>query len=432
MSEIDRAATPAKQTRLRPPFNRGRFVVLLMVCGIAIVGGARYVHERLAELPELRVVKVEHRDLRLTIRATGTVEPEEIVEVGAGVPGKIVEFGPDLAVPDAAIDVGSCTTRGAVLAQIDRELYEVEVQKAHAAWRLAEAEVGRLETQLKQCARDFERAQRLKDTNSQSEFDKVETAHGAAVAELAIGRARLEQAVAAAKQAEINLDRTTIRAPIDGVVIDRRANLGQNVGESHSGLFLLAKNLDSMRVRTTVNETDIGKVSIGQPVTFTVDSHRDRPLSGRVEKILLNAKLQGNFVTYDVLVAVDGPTTMLMPHMTADVEFETAKRERAWLVPSSSLTWQPDRELIAPAFANIETSPEPNSEAEAFKQGDSAVVWVPAAGGRVQPLAVRVGIDDGVLTEVVGEGFHEEMPVVVGVVKKTTIARIIPSVKTFR
>ena len=129
----------------------------------------------------------------------------------------------------------------------------------------------------------------------------------AAVAELAIGRARVEQAMAAAKQAEINLDRTTIRAPIDGVIIDRRANLGQNVAAGISGLFLLARNLDSMRIRTSVNETDIGKISVGQPVTFTVDSHRDRQLTGRVEKILLNAKLQGNFVTYDVFVVIDGP-----------------------------------------------------------------------------------------------------------------------------
>ncbi len=432
MSGTDRQATTMKNVKRRPRSAGRRVALLLALCGAATFCGARYVHHRLAELPELRVVKVEHRDLRLTIRATGTVEPEEIVEVGAGVPGKIVEFGPDSAVPGASVDVGSRTTRGAVLAQIDRELYEVEVQKAHAAWRLAEAEVGRLETQRKHCARDLERAERLKNTNSQSEFDKVEAAHGAAVAESAIGRARLEQAIAAAKQAEINLERTTIRAPIDGVVIDRRANLGQNVGEAPSGLFLLAKNLDSMRVRTTVNETDIGKVSIGQPVTFTVDSHRDRPLTGRVEKILLNAKLQGNFVTYDVLVAVDGPTTMLMPHMTADVEFETAKRERAWLVPNSSLMWRPDRELIAPAFTDVAKSPESNQEVETFKQGDRAVVWVPAADGRVRPLAVRVGIDDGVLTEIVGEGFTEEMPVVVGVIKKTTIARIIPSVKTFR
>ena len=180
-------------------------------------------------------------------------------------------------------------------------------------------------------SRELQRAERLRATNSQSEFDKIETAHEAAVAELAIGRARVEQAMAAAKQAEINLDRTTIRAPIDGVIIDRRANLGQNVAAGISGLFLLARNLDSMRIRTSVNETDIGKISVGQPVTFTVDSHRDRQLTGRVEKILLNAKLQGNFVTYDVFVVIDGPTTMLMPHMTADVEFETAKREQAWL-----------------------------------------------------------------------------------------------------
>lgn len=405
------------------------FSVLLLVVAVT---GVQYMRARLAELPELRTVKLERRDLRITIRATGTIEPEEIIEVGAVVSGKIIEIGRDGADGDKSIDVGSRVKQGDVLVQLDHELLQVEVQKAHAAWRLAEAEVGRLETQLKQSTRELQRAERLRTTNSQSEFDKVESVHEAAVADMAIGRARLEQAIAAAKQAEINLARATIHAPIDGVVIDRRANLGQNVAAGASGLFLLARSLDTMRIRTSVNETDIGKISVGQPVAFTVDSHRDRTLTGRVEKILMNAKLQGNFVTYDVFVAIDGSTSMLMPHMTADVEFETDKREKAWLVPTSSLGWQPDREQIDESTEISELNAMRDDESELPKQGDEAIVWVPTHDGRVQPLAVRVGIDDGVSTEVIGENLQEELPVVVGVVKKTVLARIIPSVKTFR
>jgi HlyD family secretion protein len=424
--------TPAKDQPRGRLGRRGFWLIISLLLGSTVAGGVHYARIRLAELPELRTVKLERRDLRITIRATGTIEPEEIVEVGAGVSGKIVEIGKDGAASGKSVDVGSHLKQGEVLAQLDHDLYEVEVQKAHASWRLAEAEIGRLETQLKQYSRELQRAERLRTTNSQSEFDKIETAHEAAVAELAIGRARVEQAMAAAKQAEINLDRTTIRAPIDGVIIDRRANLGQNVAAGISGLFLLARNLDSMRIRTSVNETDIGKISVGQPVTFTVDSHRDRKLTGRVEKILLNAKLQGNFVTYDVFVVIDGPTTMLMPHMTADVEFETAKRERAWLVPTSSFGWQPQQEQIDTAVAEITLPSNRTEENELPKQGDEAIVWVPSGNGRVQPLSVRVGIDDGVSAEIVGDGLQEEMPVVVGVVKKTVLARIIPSVKTFR
>lgn len=428
----DRCATNRARQRLRRGrIGRKMLVFLLLLSGVT-AWAVQHVRHSLAQLPELRTVNLEQRDLRITIRATGTVEPDEIVEVGAGVSGKITAFGTDSQNAAKPIDVGSRVAKDAVLVQLDSELYEVELQKAHAAWRLAEAEVGRLETQLKHCTRDFERAQRLRDTNSQSEFEKIESLYESAVAESAIGRARLEQAVAAAKQAEINLQRATIRAPIDGVVIDRRANLGQHVGAGVTGLFLLARNLDALRIRTSVNETDVGKIAIGRPVTFTVDAHRDRRLTGRVERILLNAKLQGNFVTYDVLVSIDGSTDWLLPHMTADVEFETAKSEQAWLVPSSSLGWRPDRELVDPAFANVELPPESAETAPQPKQGAPAVVWIPAADGRVQPLTVRVGIDDGVSTEIVGDGFRDGMPIVVGVVKKTALSRIIPSVKTFR
>jgi len=418
--------------RRRSRFTRRWVIAFLVVMAGSAALGTSYVRDRMAELPELRSVKMERGDLRITVKATGTVEPEEVVEVGATVSGRIVEFGKDGDRDNKPMDVGSRVAKNCVLAQLDRETYEVELQKAQAARRLAEADVGRLATQLTQAARDLDRARRLRSTNSRSDFDKVVTAHEAAGAELAIGQARLEQSIAAVRQAEINLDRTTIRSPIDGVVIDRRANLGQNVGAGTSGLFLLATNLDGMRIRASVGETDIGKVAVGQPVTFTVDSHRDRTMTGRVEKILLNARLHGNFVTYDVLVAVDGPTTMLLPHMTADVEFETVKRERAWLVPASSLGWWPSKEQIVPAFADVKRPAESDETQNGPGEEDAAVVWVPVGNDRVRPLSVRVGIDDGVLTEVVGGGFREELPVVVGIVKETTLARIIPSVKTLR
>ena len=422
------SVTPRRGSR----FNRRWAIVFLVVMGGSAALTIRYARDRMSALPELRTVKMQRRDLRITVRATGTVEPEEIVEVGATVSGKVVDFGIDVDYPNKPVDVGSRVSRDCVLLQIDRQIYEVELQKARASRRLAEADVDRLATQLKQATRDLERAQRLWNTNSQSDFDKIVTVHEAAGAELAIGHARLEQAIATARRAEIDLERTTVCSPIDGVVIDRRANLGQNVGASTSGLFLLAKSLDEMRIRTSVSETDIGKVLVGQPVTFTVDAHRERTMTGRVEKVLLNARVDGNFVTYDVLVTVDGPTTMLLPHMTADVEFETVKREQAWLVPTNSLVWWPSTEQIVPAFAAVTRSPAVDETQDGPKEGDDAVVWVPVGNDRVRPLSVRVGTDDGVLSEVVGEGFQVELPVVVGTVKKTTLARIIPSVKTLR
>ena len=429
MTEGCRALPPDTARSRR--FHRQWVLVVLATLSGAAMWSFVYVRDRMAELPELRTVSIERGDLRLTVKATGTVEPEDIVEVGATVAGKIVEFASD-ADSQEPIDVGSRVAKNCALLQLDRQLYEVELQKAQAARRLVEAELGRLTTQLNQATREWERAERLRGTNSQSDFDKIVTAREAAAAELAVGRARLERAIAEERQAEINLEKTTIRSPIDGVVLDRRANLGQNVGAGSSGLFLLTTQLDQLRIRATVSETDVGKVRIGQPVTFTVDAHRDRTMTGRVKKIFLNARLHGNFVTYDVLIAADSPTTTLLPHMTADVEFETVKREQAWLVPSSSLGWWPSPEQIAPAYADI-TRPIASAESQTGNSaGEAAVIWVPTDNDQVRPMPIRVGINDGMLAEVVGEGFREELPVVVGTVKKTALARIIPSVKTIR
>ena len=404
------------------------FVFFIVFCGMF---ATHFVRKRLAVLPELRTVNIERRDLRLTVGTTGTIEPKEIVEIGATVTGQILRLGDDPNDSNKTVDVGTRVHVGTVLVQLDNELHNTAREKTVAARALAEAEVGRLRTQLEQAHRNLERAERVRSTNSESEFDKIYTAHAMAKSELAIGMARLAQAVADAKQAEITFTRTTIRSPIDGVVIDRRANIGQSVSPSSPAMFLIAKDIDRMRVRASVSETDISKVYVGQPVTFKVDAYRDQSITGRVERIQLNARMQGNFVTYDVLVGIDPGTTELLPNMTADVEFEVVLRTNAWLVPSSALQWRPSPNQIDP-----ETSRLPDAIARAegkqIGEGQDAVIWSPVGRGMVRPIPVRVGIDDGVLTEVITEQIPEKMPVVVGNVKRTTLARIIPSAKTVR
>jgi len=390
----------------------------------------KHIRERISRLPELRTVQVERRDLRITVGTTGTIEPEEIVEVGAGVAGKILQFGEDPDTPKKTVDVGSRVAKGAVLFQLERELYEIAREKALAALTLAEAEVGRLRTQLEQAKRNLERAQRLRSTNSESDFDNIATAYEMAESGLEVGLARLAQAKAEAKQAEITLLKTTIRSPIDGVVIDRRANIGQHVLPAGPGLFLIAKDLTRMRIRASVSETDIGKIFPGQPVTFTVDAHRDQPMKGRVEKIQLNARMQGNFVTYDVFVTIEPSETELLPHMTADVEFEVIRRDNAWLVPIGALGWWPKPEQIA-CSSSTPDRPAHMADEDQQLEGEDGIVWAPAGRGLVRPVPVRIGIDDGVLTEVAGEGIRENMPVVVGNVKRTTLARVIPGARKF-
>jgi HlyD family secretion protein len=424
---MDATSTPPFYKLTRRRFGTACFVAAVCATGLFV----NYARDRLAALPELRTVKMQHRNLRLAIGTIGTIEPAEVVEVGALVSGTIIGFAEDPTRSLKPIEVGTRVAKGTTLARLDPQLYQVELRKAQAAERLSAAEVGRLETQLQQAKRDLERAQRLRATNSESVFDEVVTAYETAQADLAISQARREQASSEVQQAEVNLARTTISSPIAGIVIDSRVNLGQNVNPSNSGLFLLAHDLDHMQIRASVSETDIGKVHQGQPVSFTVDSHGERVFSGQVDRILLNARVQSNFVTYDVLIAITGTTEMLLPHMTADVEFEIEQRQNAWLVPGESLRWWPSDEQIADSTER--TAPaEGATDLPAPQEGDRAHVWVPTGDGRVRSIRVRVGIDDGVQTEVIGDGFRDEMPVVVGTIRETTLARIIPSVKTLR
>ncbi|QDT07292.1 Macrolide export protein MacA [Rubripirellula lacrimiformis] len=398
-------------------------------CLLSAVIAVRLFSQR-NELPELRTVNVERRDLVITVGTTGTIEPNEIVQVGPDVAGKIVSFGVDTRDPDKSIGVGSRVAKGTVLFQLDTQQYEIGLQRAVAAHRLAAADLVRLEAQSLQAQRNLDRANRLRSTNSQSVYDEIVTANEMATALLAVGKAKLDQADAEVHHAKVSLENTNIRSPIDGIVIDRRANLGQYVSVGHPGLFLLAEDLDQMRIRASVSESDIGKVKLGQSVTFTVDAHRDQVMTGRVKEILLNARMHGNFVTYDVIVAINPTQLNLLPHMTTDVEFEIIKHEKAWVVPTGALQWWPGSEQMEHSVARDAASS--SDESNPPTQGDNAYVWVPSENGKVRAVPVRVGIDDGVQTEVIGAEFESESPVVVGEVKRTTLARIIPTVKTLR
>ncbi|WDQ17783.1 efflux RND transporter periplasmic adaptor subunit [Rhodopirellula sp. P2] len=403
--------------------------MLAVGCLLFAAIGLRLFSQR-NELPELRTVDVERRDLVITVGTTGTIEPDEVVQVGPDVAGKIVRFGIDSRDPNKPLGVGSRVAKGTVLFQLDTQQYEIGLEKAHAAYRLAAADLVRLEAQHQQSQRNLDRANRLRSTNSQSVYDEIVTANEMATAMLAVGQAKLEEAEAEVHHAQVSLENTNIRSPIDGIVIDRRANLGQYVSVGHPGLFLLAKDLDQMQIRASVSESDIGKVKQGQPVTFAVDAHRDQVMTGHVKEILLNARMHGNFVTYDVIVAIDPTDLNLLPHMTTDVEFEITKREQAWLVPTGALQWWPESEQMEQSIATDLISPSDDSNGPG--QGDTAYVWVPAEDGKVRPISVLVGIDDGVQTEVIGTGLAPDSPVVVGEVKRTTLARIIPKVKTLR
>ncbi len=379
-----------------------------------------------------RSIPVKRGDLVATIGATGTVEPEEVIDVGAQVAGRILSFGKDLA--GKPIDYGSAVGEGTILAQIDDALYSADVaqtkaqlDQARAGVLRAEADLGQLQAKLFQAERDWKRAQKLgpSDALSQSDFDGAQSANDIAKANLAVGKAALAQATNAVSQAEAtlrkaqqNLDYCTIKSPVKGVIIDRRVNIGQTVVASLNApsLFLLAKDLKRMQVWVAVNEADIGKIHPGQPVTFTLDAYPGETFRGEVGKVRLNATMTQNVVTYTVEVITDNSSGKLLPYLTANVKFLLDSRNGVLLVPNAALRWIPLPELVASEYRDTASKGRKGSSASAEsgrQESGRGVVWV-QEGSFVRPVPVEVGLSDGTASEVQSDQLMEEMKVVVG------------------
>jgi HlyD family secretion protein len=257
-----------------------------------------------------------------TVTANGTVQPEDVYEVGAQVAGIIKERG---------VDYGTVVKPGSMLVKLDPTLYEAEVEQAKANLQRAEANLKLAKAKAVLAKREVERTKkRVEDKTA----DGLDVEVGRAALDLAdlnvqVEEAALAQSKAALQRAQLNLDYTTIRSPIDGVIIDRRITVGQTVLPNLEGpsLFLIAKDLKKMDVWVSVPETDIAKVTVGQAASFTVDAHPKETFKGKVTQIRLNGNTDvKDRVTYTVTVATDNTDGKLLPSMTARVSIEVKEK----------------------------------------------------------------------------------------------------------
>lgn len=422
-------------------FLRKKTVLLVLVVGLGGAAVAWYFSSADRNRTLFRTAPVKRGDLLASISATGTVEPEELVDVGAQVAGQINSFGKDKN--GRIIDYGSVVEAGTVLAQIDDSLYAADVaqadarlQEAMAGVKRAEADLAQLKAKLYQATRDWERAKSLGPSEALAEvsYDAYQTAYESAQANVALGEAAIMQARSAVAQAQASLQRAqrnlsycTITSPVKGVIIDRRVNIGQTVVSSLNApsLFLIAKDLTRMQVWVSVNEADIGNIRPGQAATFTVDAYPGEVFRGEVGKIRLNATMTQNVVTYTVEVTTDNTSGRLFPYLTANVEFELGRRSKVLLVPNAALRWAPRPEQVAPkywgktesAFAHGGSGEGERASADAVasdsEKGRQRFVWV-EDGSFLRPIGARVGLSDGTMTEVEGDELKEGLEVVVG------------------
>ena len=447
-----------------------KYILLLLV--VAIGGGVFYYTKylRAEQVPNFRVSEAEKGDLLVTISATGTLEPEEVVDVGAQVMGRIKELGPDSRggsnpkYTDKHVDYNSIVKKGDLLAQIDPALFQATYDQARASQARAEADLLQAEARLAQTKAEYERASRLREINlassstlgrlsgsmpspktikgiSDADYIMAKANYEVAVASVNVTKASVEQAKATVFSAKTNLDYTTISSPVDGTIIDRRVNMGQTVVASLNApsLFLIAQDLRRMEIWTAVNEADIGQLKIGMPVSFTVDAFPNETFRGEIAEIRLNAEMQNHVVVYRVIVSTPNDDLKLLPYLSAHVRFEIDRRDDVLLVPNAALRYTPREELVmaAPSSRRVDRTADVDGEKtddetqvltadasadDAADQPEADVaeheaparrVWV-RQGNRVYPIDVRVGVTDGSMTEIVGGDLEPGMQIVLG------------------
>ena len=337
-------------------------ILAVLVAVVIVVGGVvLYVKYRNADPPPaFRTVPVKKGDLVALVSATGTLEPQETVDVGSQVTGPIAERGKDPKDPSKLIDYDSEVEKGDLLVKVDDTVYQAQKDQADANLAHAKADLGQLQAHLVQCEAEWKRADALrpKKAIADTDYDLDVANYKAAVANLKVGEATVKQNEAALKMAVRNLAYCTITSPVKGVIIDRRVNVGQTVvsAMSVSSLFLIAKDLTRMQVWASVNEADIGRIRKGMPVMYTVDAYPNETFNGTVYQIRMNATMNQNVVTYTVVVDTANPDLRLYPYLTANVSFQVERRDNVLKVPNGALRWKPRPQMVAPEYRDMLTS----------------------------------------------------------------------------
>jgi HlyD family secretion protein len=425
---------------------------------------------------QYRTAPVERGDIDATISATGNPNAVITVQVGSQISGNIKAL---------YADFNTRVKKGQVVARIDPEIFEAKLSQAKANLdnakasvlnaramlqkteadvanarasietakaNVAKAKVGVLDAQVKLKSRinlfkeggisaeERDSAQAAYDSNLASRdaaeaqeeaahhgLRAAQAQHDVAKAQLAAAEAQVKQHEAAVRQAQVDLDHTYIRAPVDGVVVSRNVDVGQTVAASLQAptLFLIAQDLTKMQVDTNVDEADVGRVRVGQDATFTVDAFPGETFRGKVTQIRQAPINVQNVITYNVVVAVPNPDLKLFPGMTANVKILVERREQVLKIPNAALRFRPasPKGQAGQVSGDVAVRPAASAPAGRGRAGPGAdqragatqTIWTLADGRTPSPIQVRLGVTDGSYSELVQGDLAEGQEVIVGV-----------------
>ncbi|HEU4693194.1 MAG TPA: efflux RND transporter periplasmic adaptor subunit, partial [Vicinamibacterales bacterium] len=307
---------------------------------------------RSAAAPELITEAVTRGSIVQRVASSGTLEAVTTVLVGTQISGTVQALNADF---------NSIVKKGEVIARLDPSLVQAEIDQARAALVRAEAEVERLDVSLADAKLKASRARELvgRQLIARTELETAELNEKTVEAQRRSASAQVTQAKAALAQSEVNLSKTVIRSPIDGIVISRDVDVGQTVAASMQAptLYSIAADLSQLQVRASIDESDVGLVKAGQPVTFTVDAYPNEEFTGRVLQVRLEPVVEQNVVTYAAIISAPNRGLKLRPGMTANVMVETMRRDDVLRVPSAALRFKPDAEVLASLGAQKDAEP---------------------------------------------------------------------------
>jgi HlyD family secretion protein len=369
---------------------------ILAVTGLSV--GAYYTRKGDAG-PSIVTGAVTRGSIVSAIAATGTLEAVTTVQVGSQVSGTIQALHADF---------NSIVRKGQVIARLDPSLFQTQVDSARANVASSQADVQRAQVALDDARTKAGRAHQLADKQliPATDLEAADVAQRTANAQVRSAQAQLAQARASLTQAEVDLQKTVITAPIDGIVIGRSVDVGQTVAASLQAptLFTIAADLSEMQVKTNIDESDLGNIQNGQPVTFRVDAYPTKTFTGTVTQVRLDPVVSQNVVTYAAIISAPNAALDLKPGMTANVTIEVARKDDVLRVPSAALKFRPTESTFTALGQDpkVLAQQRPASGAVA---GASGTVWM--FDGALHAVPVSTGVTDGVNTEVTGEAVHE-------------------------
>ena len=318
-----------------------KLVIFLIL--IAAAGGAAFwyfKYGKTEEKPQVIQATVSRGDIVEVVSATGTLEPWRRVDVGSQVSGVVQEL---------FVDYNSIVSEGQVLAKIDPTLLQVQVEIQKANIERQEMDIENQKVQLEDLKVKLERAESLFKSQliNQQQLDDAKLQVKNREAQIASAQKQMVQSKANLSQAELNVSYTTIKSPIDGVVVERRVDRGQTVQASMQtpSFFVLSTDLRTLRLSAGIDEADIGRVEVGQKVMFKVDAYGGQEFEGTVDTVRLNASNQNNVVTYPVWIRVPNPELKLRPAMTAQLRVIIQTAPNVVRVPNSALRFRPNNDI---------------------------------------------------------------------------------------